>query len=111
MRSGLLTGKMTAERIAAMPEDDHRQRVPDFQEPKLSKNLALVEVLREVGASYGVSPGEVAIAWTLRHPAITGSIVGMRNAAQAKGVIGAASLRLSQDDLRRIEGFVAEHGL
>ncbi len=111
MRSGLLTGKMTAERIAAMPEDDHRQRVPDFQEPKLSKNLALVELLREIGAAHGVSPGEVAIAWTLRHPAITGAIVGMRSAAQAKGVMGAASLKLTDDDLHRIVGFLAEQGL
>lgn len=111
MRSGLLTGKMTAERIAAMPEDDHRQRVPDFQEPKLSKNLALVELLREIGAAHGVSPGEVAIAWTLRHPAITGAIVGMRSAAQAKGVMGAASLKLTDDDLRRIVGYLAEQGL
>lgn len=111
MRSGLLTGKMTAERIAAMPEDDHRQRVPDFQEPKLSKNLALVELLREIGADHGVSPGEVAIAWTLRHPAITGAIVGMRSAAQAKGVMGAASLKLTDDDLRRIVGYLAEQGL
>lgn len=108
MRSGLLTGKMTAERIAAMPEDDHRQRVPDFQEPRLSKNLALVELLREIGSAYGVSPGEVAIAWTLRHPAITGAIVGMRNAAQAKGVMGAAGLKLSDADLTRIEGFLAD---
>lgn len=103
MRSGLLTGKMTAERIATMPDDDHRQHVPDFQEPKLSKNLALVELLREIGAAHGASPGEVAIAWTLRHPAITGAIVGMRNAAQAEGVLGAASLKLSSEELDRIE--------
>ncbi len=108
MRSGLLTGKMTAERIAAMPEDDHRQRVPDFQEPKLSKNLALVELLREIGAGYDVSAGEVAIAWTLCHPAITGAIVGMRNAAQAKGVMGAASLKLSSDDRARIDAFLTQ---
>ncbi len=103
MRSGLLTGKMTAERIAAMPADDHRQHVPDFQEPKLTKNLALVEVLRDIGNAHGASPGEVAISWTLRHPAITGAIVGMRNAAQAKGVLGAASLKLSAEELDRIE--------
>jgi len=103
MRSGLLTGMMTAERIAAMPPDDHRQHVPDFQEPRLSRNLALVELLREIGNQHGVSPGEVAIAWTLRHPAITGAIVGMRNAAQAKGVLGAAGLKLSPEELDRIE--------
>lgn len=103
MRSGLLTGKMTAERIAAMPADDHRQHVPDFQEPRLSRNLALVELLREIGNEHDASPGEVAIAWTLRHPAITGAIVGMRTAAQARGVLGAASLKLDAQELSRIE--------
>lgn len=105
MRSGLLTGKMTKERIAAMPEDDHRQRVPDFQEPRLSRNLEFVELLRGIGAKYGVSPGEVAIAWTLKHPAITAAIVGMRNAAQAQGVLGAATLSLDAGDIAAIEGF------
>lgn len=107
MRSGLLTGKMTAERIAAMPEDDHRQRVPDFQEPRLSKNLELVELLRGIGKAHNASPGEVAIAWTLRNPAITGAIVGMRSADQAKGVLGAATLQLSDDEVRQIETSLA----
>ncbi len=105
MRSGLLTGKMTKERIAAMPEDDHRQRVPDFQEPRLSRNLEFVELLRGIGAKHGCSPGEVAIAWTLKIPAITAAIVGMRSAAQAKGVAGAAALALTSEDLAAIEGF------
>lgn len=108
MRSGLLTGKMTKERIAAMPEDDHRQRVPDFQEPRLSRNLEFVELLRGIGTKHGVSPGEVAIAWTLKHPAITAAIVGMRNAAQAKGVLGAATLSLDAQDIAAIEGFSLE---
>jgi aryl-alcohol dehydrogenase-like predicted oxidoreductase len=105
MRSGLLTGKMTRERIAAMPPDDHRQRVPDFQEPRLSRNLELVELLRGIGANHGVSPGEVAIAWTLKHPAVTAAIVGMRNASQATGVLGAANLSLSPEEIAAIESF------
>lgn len=105
MRSGLLTGKMTKERIAAMPEDDHRQRVPDFQEPRLSRNLEFVELLRGIGAKHGRSAGEVAIAWTLKNPAITAAIVGMRNAAQANGVARAAGLSLTGEDLAAIEGF------
>ncbi|MCC6264525.1 MAG: aldo/keto reductase [Bryobacterales bacterium] len=105
MRSGLLTGKMTPERIAAMPEDDHRRRVPDFQEPRLSRNLEFVELLRGIGSKHGRSPGEVAIAWTLTNPAITAAIVGMRSAAQAKGVAGAAALELTSEDLAAIEGF------
>src|SRR2546427_75841 len=74
MASGLLTGAMTRERAAALPADDFRSRNPEFREPRLSKNLELVERLRQVGARHGRAPGEVAIAWTLRHPAITGSI-------------------------------------
>ena len=80
MASGLLTGKMTAERIAKMPEDDWRRRAPQFNEPKLSRNLKLVELLREIGDVHGVQPGVVAIAWTLRNPAVTAAIVGARRA-------------------------------
>jgi aryl-alcohol dehydrogenase-like predicted oxidoreductase len=76
MASGLLTGAMTRERAANLAKDDWQRRDPEFNEPKLSQNLALVERLRAVGARHGRSPGEVAIAWTLRHPAVTGAIVG-----------------------------------
>jgi aryl-alcohol dehydrogenase-like predicted oxidoreductase len=76
MASGLLTGAMTRARAANLAEDDWRRRDPEFNEPKLSQNLALVERLQAVGARHGRSPGEVAIAWTLRHPAVTGAIVG-----------------------------------
>lgn len=105
MKSGLLTGKMTRERIAAMPDDDFRKRTPHFQEPKLSQNLALVELLREIGNKHGRTPGEVAIAWTLRHPAVTAAIVGLRSEAQLAGVIGAAEFRLSKEELASIEAF------
>ncbi len=96
MKSGLLTGKMTRERLAALPEDDFRRRNPFFQDPMLGRALTVVEVLRTIGARHGRTPGEVAIAWTLRHPALTGAIVGLRNAGQLEGVIGAATFRLSE---------------
>src|SRR5450432_803857 len=100
MKSGLLSGRMTRERIAAMPSDDFRQRTPQFQEPLLTRNLALVEIMREIGAKHGgASPGEVAIAWGLKNPAVTAAIVGLRSADQLKGVIGAASLRLSEEEV------------
>ncbi len=105
MASGLLTGAMTRERIASMPADDHRQRRSEFQEPALTRNLALVERLRAIGKRYGRSPGEVAIAWTLRHPAVTGAIVGGRSAKQVDGIIGAADLRLSDADVAEIDSF------
>jgi len=87
MVSGLLTGKMTRERIAALPEDDWRRRTPNFNEPKLTKNLELVEKLKEVGAKYNATPGEIAIAWTLRNPAVTAAIVGARSKEQSEVVM------------------------
>jgi aryl-alcohol dehydrogenase-like predicted oxidoreductase len=105
MKSGLLTGKMTKERVAAFPEDDFRKRAPAFQEPALSKNLELANLMRAIGERHGRSAGEVAIAWTLRHPAVTAAIVGMRSAAQAQGVLGALEFRLSPEEIAEIDGF------
>ena len=102
MASGLLTGAMTRERISKLPEDDWRKHHPDFNEPALSRNLALVEWLREIGERQGFSPGTVAIAWTLRHPAITGAIVGARKPEQVDEAIAAADLHLTELDLRGI---------
>jgi aryl-alcohol dehydrogenase-like predicted oxidoreductase len=104
MASGLLTGAMTRERAAALPADDFRSRNPEFKEPKLSKNIELVERLRTVGARHGRAPGEVAIAWVLRNPAITGAIVGARTAKQAEGVMRAGELKLTADEVTAIEG-------
>lgn len=103
MASGLLTGAMTTERAANLPVDDWRRGNPEFQAPKLSQNLALVERLRAVGARHGKYPGEVAIAWTLRNPAVTGAIVGARNAKQVDGIISAATFRLTPDEIKEIE--------
>ena len=107
MKSGLLTGAMTRERIAGMPADDFRQRTPNFKEPLLSRNLELADLLGAIGKRHGRTAGEVAIAWTLRHPAVTGAIVGMRSAKQVDGVIGAAEFRLSADEISEIERFRA----
>ena len=101
--SGLLTGAMTRERIEALAASDWRRNNKEFQEPQLSANLALVEVLLAIGARHGRSAGEVAIAWTLRHPVVTAAIVGGRSASQVDGVIGAAGLTLSADELAEIE--------
>lgn len=103
MASGLLSGGMTRERIAAFPEDDWRKHNPNFQEPLLSRNLQLVETLRAIGKSHGATPGEVAIAWTLRNPAVTGAIVGVRSSQQVSGIAGAPDIRLSADDMLEIE--------
>ncbi|MGA2081314.1 MAG: aldo/keto reductase [Holophaga sp.] len=109
MKSGLLTGRMTAERVRALPEDDFRKRAAAFQEPRLSRNLAVAELLREIGAPHGRTPGEVAIAWCLRQPAVTGAIVGVRSPDQVRGLTGAATFRLSAEEVERIAKFMAEH--
>lgn len=103
MKSGLLTGAMTKERVANFASDDHRRNRPEFQEPALSRNLALAEKLREIGARHERTPGEVAIAWTLRRPEVTGAIVGMRSAKQVEGVIGALNFRLTAPEVEEIE--------
>jgi aryl-alcohol dehydrogenase-like predicted oxidoreductase len=105
MKSGLLTGAMTRARVAAFPEDDFRRRVPAFREPQLSRNLALAELMRRIGARHGRTAGEAAIAWTLRLPAVTAAIVGMRSAAQVEGVIGALEFRLSPEEIAEIDAF------
>ena len=104
MASGLLTGAMTRERLAGLAKTDWRTRNEQFKEPKLSENLKLVERLRAVGARHGRSPGETAIAWTLRHPAVTGAIVGARNSKQVDGIIGAMDFRLTPSEIAEVEG-------
>ena len=108
MASGLLTGAMTRERAAKLSEDDWRRTHPDFTEPSLSRNLALVERLHQIARCHNRSAGEVAIAWTLHNAAVTGAIVGARNAHQAEGVMRAGELRLTDEDVSEIETFVTE---
>ncbi len=104
MASGLLTGAMTRERAACLPAEDWRSRDVEFQEPRLSRNLALVERLREVGTRHGRPPGQVAISWALRNQAVTGAIVGARSPKQVEGVMGAAELQLTDEEISEIEG-------
>ena len=105
MKSGLLTGSMTKERVANFPKDDFRRNALAFQEPHLTKNLKLADLMKEMGARHGRSAGEVAIAWTLHNPAVTAAIVGMRSAKQVEGVIGAMEFRLSEAELAEIESW------
>jgi aryl-alcohol dehydrogenase-like predicted oxidoreductase len=109
MQSGLLSGTMSAERIAGLPLDDWRRCNPEFQEPRLSRNLRLAELLRQIGGRHGRNPGEVAIAWTLRLSAITGAIVGARSAKQVDGWVGAADFRLTVKEIQEIQSFLDEN--
>jgi aryl-alcohol dehydrogenase-like predicted oxidoreductase len=107
MASGLLTGAMTRERIAALPADDWRkEKNKHYQEPLLSRNLRLVDLLRSIGSRHGKTPGEVALAWVLRLPAVTGAIVGARRPGQLKELIGAADWRLAPAEIEEIQEFL-----
>jgi len=106
MLSGLLAGKMTPERIAAFPPDDWRRRNVEFSEPKLSRNLRLVDLLRQIGSGHGVTSGVVAVAWTLHHPAITAAIVGGRGSKQVEETAAALTFRLTEDEYRKISDFL-----
>jgi aryl-alcohol dehydrogenase-like predicted oxidoreductase len=103
MCSGLLTGSFTKERAANLSEDDWRSRNQNFLEPKLSKNLELAEELKTIGKKYNRSAGEIAIAWTLKHPAVTAAIVGARNAKQVDGVMTAGEITLTDQDIQSLE--------
>ena len=105
MASGLLTGTMTRPRITSLPDDDWRKHHPDFQEPQLSRNLDVVEKLRNIARSHDRTPAEVAVAWVLHNPAITGAIVGARRPGQIESVVGAADLQLDRHDLAELEAF------
>jgi len=105
MRAGLLTGKMTRERALNLPKDDWRSRDKDFQEPRLSRNLELVELLKGIGERHGRTPAEVALAWTLHNPAVTAAITGLRTADQVRGTIGALDFRLSAEEVSEIEAY------
>jgi aryl-alcohol dehydrogenase-like predicted oxidoreductase len=105
MMSGLLSGRMTQERISNFPEDDWRKHNPEFREPRLYRNLWLAELLKNIGRHHGLSAGEIAIAWTLRLSAVTGAIVGGRSPEQVDGIVGAADFRLSEDEIDGIDRF------
>jgi aryl-alcohol dehydrogenase-like predicted oxidoreductase len=107
MYSGLLTGKMTPERINNMPEDDWRQNDPEFKSPRLEKNLKLVDALCEIAKQYDVEPGVVATAWTLNHPAVNGAIVGFRRPNQVDGIFPAVDFRLTEEEIHKLEILVA----
>lgn len=102
MASGLLTGNFDAHAIAALPPDDYRHNMAEFREPRLSRNLRLVGLLRDISESHGVSSGVVAVAWTLHHPAITASIVGARSVREVMGIAPGLTFRLSEDEYRQI---------
>ena len=105
MGSGMLTGAMSRERVENLPEDDWRRRSPQFQEPLLTRNLKLADKLKEIAARHNRSAGETALAWVLANPVVTGAIVGVRNAEQVNGVIGAMEFRLNPGEIAEIESF------
>ena len=104
MGSGMLTGGMSRQRVELLPDDDWRKRDARFREPQLSRNLELVGRLAAVADRHDTTPGAVAVAWTLRNPAVDGAIVGFRRPDQVEPILAAASLELTDEDLAEIEG-------
>jgi aryl-alcohol dehydrogenase-like predicted oxidoreductase len=104
MGSGMLTGGMTRQRVERLPEDDWRKHDPRFNEPQLSRNLDLVARLKAVADRYDTTPGAIAVAWTLRNPAVDGAIVGFRRPDQVDPILTAAALDLTNHDIAEIEG-------
>jgi aryl-alcohol dehydrogenase-like predicted oxidoreductase len=109
MASGLLSGRMTRERIENMPDDDWRKADDEYQEPRLLRNLALAKLLTDIGYPYNVPAGVVAIAWTLHNPAVSGAIVGTRSSAQIEEMIVASEFRLKDSELETINTFLANN--
>jgi aryl-alcohol dehydrogenase-like predicted oxidoreductase len=110
MASGLLTDKWTADRVKALAPDDWRRRMPEFLQPNVLRNLALRDALRPIAKRHGKTVEEVAVAWTLAWPGVTGAIVGARSPEQGDGWIGAAGLALSGEDLEEIAGAIDRTG-
>lgn len=106
MGSGMLSGGMTRERIEGLPDDDWRSHDARFREPLLSEHLALVDRLRKVAERHDTTPGAVAVAWTLRNPAVDGAIAGFRRPDQVDPILVAADLDLTDEDVATIEGGV-----
>jgi aryl-alcohol dehydrogenase-like predicted oxidoreductase len=109
MHSGLLTGAMTKERVAAFPSDDFRRNAKSYQQPALDRNLKLADLLKQIGSRHGVNAGVVATAWTLEQPAITAAIVGSRSAKQVEGTLAAASFKLSPVELAEINNYLVQN--
>lgn len=103
MHSGLMSGTMTADRVKALPHNDWRRRSPYFHEPMLSCALTYNDRLRAAAARYGRTSGELAVAWVLRHPAVTAVAVGARRPDQVDAVIGAGTLRLANSDIEALD--------
>jgi aryl-alcohol dehydrogenase-like predicted oxidoreductase len=110
MQSGLLTDSFKAARVVVLPAEDWRRRSPEFQEPNVSRNLALRDALMPIARRHGTTVSAVAVAWTLTWPGVSGAIVGARRAAQVDGWIGAAALELSGSDLDAIAAAIARTG-
>jgi aryl-alcohol dehydrogenase-like predicted oxidoreductase len=108
MQKGLLTGKVTPERVAQLPADDHRRGDPEFQPPRLAANMELAEALRRLAESQGKTAAHAAIAWVLRRPEVTAAIVGARKPSQVEETVGAADWKLSPEDLADIDALLAK---
>jgi aryl-alcohol dehydrogenase-like predicted oxidoreductase len=110
MQSGLLSGRFSLARAKALPADDWRSRSAEYSGEKLARNLRLADALKPIAEHHRTSVAAVAVAWTLAWPGVTGAIVGARSPAQVDGWIGAGSLRLTKDDMKKIAAAIEASG-
>ena len=110
MASGLLSGRFDSARVEALAADDWRRRSPEFTEPRLARNVELVDRLRPIAGDLGIDVPALAVAWVLATEGVTGAIVGARRPDQIEGWISAGEVELSADDLAAIELAVKETG-
>ncbi len=109
MQAGLLSGRMTLEKIKNLAPGDWRRNDANFREPKLSKNLALQAAFAKVAARHGHPAGVAALAWVLRRSEVTGAIVGVRNAQQVEELAPALEYRLNQDEREEIGRVLSDY--
>jgi aryl-alcohol dehydrogenase-like predicted oxidoreductase len=99
---GFLTGAWKS--IEDLPEDDTRSaRFPRFSEENFKKNLELADRVREIAAEKDTTPGQLALAWLLHQGEDIVPIPGTKRRKYLEENAAAANIRLTNDDLRRIE--------
>lgn len=108
MQKGLLTGKFTKERAENLPANDHRSRDPMFQPPQIDTNLRIIEELTKIAEQNGRTMAQLAVAWVLRRPELTGAIAGARRQGQITETVKAHDWDLSSEDIARIDELLKE---
>jgi len=99
---GMLTGRIKS--IADIGENDSRRNYPRFSGDAFEANRAEVDVVADIAATYGVTAGQVALAWLLAKGPDVVPIPGTKRVAYLEDNLGAVDVELSADDIARLDG-------